>query len=123
MSKVSKQEPQLPEKVAAIAKRGFVMWKGETLKPEFRAHFDPNQIPVVGIRHVRVWDIQVDDERALQTRAILDSERGSVGNTPTSEGRHDVRSGLNPGRARSRLVHIASRTPRNLQRIESIGGP
>ncbi len=65
MSEVSKQEPRLPEHVAAIVKRGFVVWKGETLKPEFRGQFDPNLIPVVGIRHVRVWDIQVDDEREL----------------------------------------------------------
>jgi len=65
VTEVSKQESQLPEQVAAIAKRGFVMWKDKTLKPEFRAQFDPDLIPVVGIRHLRVWDIQVDDERAV----------------------------------------------------------
>ena len=68
MSEVSKQEAQLPEQVAAIAKRGFVTWKDKTLNPEFRAQFDADRIPVVGVRHVRMWDIQVDDERALPGR-------------------------------------------------------
>ena len=30
-----------------------------------RARFDGERIPVVGVRHVRVWGIQVDDEREL----------------------------------------------------------
>jgi hypothetical protein len=58
----------MPEEVAAIARRGFVVWKGEPLTPEFRARFDSNLIPVVDIRHVRVWGIQVDDERELPGR-------------------------------------------------------
>jgi hypothetical protein len=88
MSKESKQKPRLPEQVAAIAKRGLVVWKGETLKPEFRAHFDPDLIPVVGIRHVRVWDIQVDDERALPGR-----ERTWTGNEELWEIRLRARDG------------------------------
>jgi len=88
MSKESKQKPRLPEQVAAIAKRGLVVWKGETLKPEFRAHFDPDLIPVVGIRHVRVWDIQVDDERALPGK-----ERTWTGNEELWEIRLRARDG------------------------------
>ena len=88
MSKESKQKPRLPEEVAAIAKRGLVVWKGETLKPEFRAHFDPDLIPVVGIRHVRVWDIQVDDERALPGQ-----ERTWTGNEELWEIRLRARDG------------------------------
>jgi hypothetical protein len=37
------------------------------------ALFDGSQIPVVGVRHVRQWGIQVDDERE-----ILGHERTSV---------------------------------------------
>jgi hypothetical protein len=37
------------------------------------ALFDDSKIPVVGLRHVRQWGIQVDDERE-----ILGHERTSV---------------------------------------------
>jgi hypothetical protein len=56
---------KLPEEVAAIEKCGYVVFADETLSKEFRARFDPDRIPVKAIRHVRVWDVQVDDEREL----------------------------------------------------------
>ena len=37
----------------------------ETPTADFRKQFDDVRIPVVGIRHVRQWGIQVDDEREL----------------------------------------------------------
>ena len=30
-----------------------------------RTRFDERRIPVAGVRHVRVWGLQVDDERVL----------------------------------------------------------
>jgi hypothetical protein len=59
---------ELPEKVAAIKVRGFAVWATAGLSPEFTARFDRERIPVVGIRHVRQWGIQVDDERTLPGR-------------------------------------------------------
>ena len=68
MSKTSKTAStpgQLPDKVAAIKECGFVNWANDQLSAEFRALFDKARIPVAGIRHVRLWGIQVDDEREL----------------------------------------------------------
>ncbi len=65
-------EQKLPKAVAAIKERGFAVWKKD-LSSEFMALFDGSQIPVVGLRHVRQWGIQVDDERE-----ILGHERTSI---------------------------------------------
>ena len=65
--------PKLPEKIVAIKKRGYVVWAKNDLTPEFIAKFDQGNIPVAGVRHVRVWGIQVDDEREL-----LGHERTSI---------------------------------------------
>jgi len=67
------EERNLPESVAAIQACGYAAWKKEDLGPEFMARFDESRIPVVGLRHVRQWGIQVDDERE-----ILGHERTSV---------------------------------------------
>jgi hypothetical protein len=61
-------QAQLPDKVAAIKECGFVTWANDQLSAEFRALFDKVRIPVAGIRHVRLWGIQVDDERELPGR-------------------------------------------------------
>ena len=74
-------DDRLPERLAAIKARGFVVWATEDLAPEFRARFDASRIPVVGIRHTRVWGIQVDDERELlghERTAIPDEELWQV---------------------------------------------
>ena len=64
---------KLPKKVAAIERCGHAIFADDTLPEEFRAHFDTDRIPVVAIRHVHVWDVQVDDERE-----ILDHERTTI---------------------------------------------
>lgn len=68
---------KLPDKIAAIKKRGYVVWGEGRRPPHLTAGFDEDRIPVVGVRHVRVWGIQVDDERALpghERTAIPDEE-------------------------------------------------
>ena len=66
MSDAIEQHQKLPEKIAAIKECSFVTWTTDNeLSPEFIQHFDDTRIPVVGIRHVRQWGIQVDDEREL----------------------------------------------------------
>ena len=56
----------LPDDVAAIERRGYVVFADESLSGEFRDRFDAERIPVAAIRHVRQWGIQVDDEFELQ---------------------------------------------------------
>lgn len=54
-----------PESVAAIIDCGFATWADQDVDAALRARFDTQRIPVVGLRHVRVWGLQVDDEREL----------------------------------------------------------
>ena len=60
------ESSSMPEAVAAIAKSGFATWADEDqVDANLRAKFDPARIPVAGVRHVRIWGLQVDDEREL----------------------------------------------------------
>jgi hypothetical protein len=55
----------MPAAVAAIRDAGYATWAGDDVPADFRARFDPHRIPVRDIRSVRVWGLQVDDEREL----------------------------------------------------------
>lgn len=55
----------LPPGVAAIRDCRFATWAASDIAEEFKAKFDPVRIPVKGVRNVRVWGLQVDDEREL----------------------------------------------------------
>ena len=59
------RHPKMPEHVAAIVACGFATWATEDIDPNLRAKFDAQRIPVTGVRNVRVWGLQVDDEREL----------------------------------------------------------
>ena len=60
------QQQDIPENIAAINHSGFVSWsRDNSLSPDFKLQFDAERIPVLGIRQVKVWGLQVDDERAL----------------------------------------------------------
>ena len=54
-----------PANVAAIADCGYAIWAGNDVDAALRARFDSHRIPVAGVRQVRVWGLQVDDEREL----------------------------------------------------------
>ncbi len=60
-----KNEAPMPPEVAAIRDCGFAVWASEDVARSLRGSFDTDRIPVKSIRHVRVWGIQVDDEREL----------------------------------------------------------
>ena len=60
-----KRDIDAPAEVAAIIERGYATWASESVNEQFRARFDSKRIPVAGVRHVRVWGLQVDDEREL----------------------------------------------------------
>ena len=58
-----------------------VSWASDDVSPAFAAHFDTERIPVAGVKHVRVWGIQVDDERELpghERTSIPDEELWQV---------------------------------------------
>ena len=81
MSDLPNIHQELPEKIEAIRKRGFVIWSAKDLSSELVERFDDTRIPVVGIRNVRVWGIQVDDERELpgkERTSIPDEELWQV---------------------------------------------
>ena len=56
---------KMPPRVAAIADCGFATWAQDDVDPALRARFDDARIPVAGVRNVRIWGLQVDDEREL----------------------------------------------------------
>lgn len=60
-----KHDPEMPAAVTAIVEGGYAIWANEEVDAALRARFDDERIPVSGVRHVRVWGIQVDDERVL----------------------------------------------------------
>ena len=62
---MSRKAQHMPENVLAIKKRGFVVWANDEVPDTFKTQFDEKHIPVKGVRHVRVWGLQVDDEREL----------------------------------------------------------
>jgi len=55
----------MPEHVAAIKECGFATWATDDVDPVLRSKFDEHRIPVADVRNVRVWGLQVDDEREL----------------------------------------------------------
>jgi hypothetical protein len=55
----------MPPEVQAIHDCGYARWVSEDVARAIRDQFAAERIPVRGIRHVRVWGLQVDDEREL----------------------------------------------------------
>ena len=60
-----KQAVEPPKTVVEVERRGFAVWAEHSFAPEFVAKFEAYKIPVAGVRLVRTWGIQVDDEREL----------------------------------------------------------
>ena len=55
----------MPDRLLELLECGFATWATDTVAEALRSRFDSERIPVVGVRHVRVWGLQVDDEREL----------------------------------------------------------
>lgn len=64
---MSKEKPKaaMPANLAAIVEAGFAIWADDSVDAALRGRFDSERIPVAGVRQVRVWGLQVDDEREL----------------------------------------------------------
>lgn len=55
----------MPAEVRAIRDCGYAKWASPEVGAAIRDKFVAGRIPVKGVRHVRIWGIQVDDEREL----------------------------------------------------------
>ena len=80
----------MPEHVVAIKNSGFAIWATDDVDPVLRSKFDEHRIPVSGVRNVRVWGLQVDDERELpghERTQIPDDEIWEI-NLEAKDGSH-----------------------------------
>ena len=87
---MNNKHPKMPEHVAAIVARGFASWASDDIDSTLRAKFDEDRIPVAGVRNVRIWGLQVDDERelpGLERTQIPDEELWEV-NLEAKDGSH-----------------------------------
>ena len=88
---------QMPAEVAAIVAAGFADWASDDVDAALRAKFADQGIPVAGVRHVRVWGIQVDDERELpghERTQIPDEEIWEVNLVAENGSKYEVDSKL-----------------------------
>jgi len=88
-------QPAMPAEVSAIADCGFAIWATDDVDDALRNRFDSQRIPVVGVRHVRVWGIQVDDERelpGLERTQIPDEEIWEVNLQATDGSSYEIES-------------------------------
>jgi len=87
----------MPQHVATIAARGYAIWATEDVDSGMRARFDSERIPVAGVRNVRVWGLQVGDERelpGLERTAIPDEEVWEINLEATDGGHYEFDSRL-----------------------------
>lgn len=80
----------MPDSLTAIVNNGYAIWASDSVDAALRARFDDRRIPVVGVRHVRVWGLQVDDERelpGLERTQMADDEIWEV-NLEAKDGSH-----------------------------------
>jgi hypothetical protein len=87
----------MPAAIAAIRECGYAIWAGDSVAADFRARFDRRRIPVSDIRSVRVWGLQVDDERELpghERTQIPDEQLWEVNLVALDGSRYEVEAGL-----------------------------
>lgn len=94
---MTETKASMPANVAAITEAGFATWATDDVDDALRARFDDQRIPVVGVRQVRVWGLQVDDERelpGLERTRIPDEEIWEVNLEARDGSRYEVESRL-----------------------------
>jgi len=92
-----KPNSNMPPNVAAIAASGFATWANDDIDTILRDRFDAKRIPVAGVRNVRVWGLQVDDERELPGRertSIPDDEIWEINLVAKDGSRYEVDSSM-----------------------------
>lgn len=94
---VKSGDPEIPADVAAIVDCGYAVWASDDVDPALRARFAADRIPVAGIRHVRLWGLQVDDERVLpglERTQIADEEIWEVNLVAIDGSKYEIDSRL-----------------------------
>jgi hypothetical protein len=94
---MTEKQPSMPVELAAMVECGFAIWADESVAEDMRARFDSQRIPVTGVRHVRVWGVQVDDERVLpglERTRIPDEELWEVNLVATNGSKYEFDSTL-----------------------------
>ena len=92
-----KEPRNAPPEVAAIAAAGYATWASDEVDPQLKARFAADRIPVAGVRHVRIWGIQVGDERelpGLERTQIPDEEIWEINLVSSSGAKYEVDSRL-----------------------------
>jgi len=87
----------LPAELAAILECGYAIWATDSVDDSMRARFDSQRIPVAGVRNVRVWGLQVDDERelpGLERTELPDEELWEVNLEATNGSKYEFESTL-----------------------------
>jgi hypothetical protein len=87
----------MPAELAAIIECGYATWASDSVDPDVRARFDSERIPVAGVRQVRVWGVQVDDERelpGLERTQIPDEELWEVNLVAKNGSKYEFDSSL-----------------------------
>ena len=85
----------LPAELAKMVECGYAIWATDSVDEAMRARFDKQRIPVVGVRNVRVWGLQVDDERelpGLERTEIPDEELWEVNLEATNGSKYEFDS-------------------------------
>jgi hypothetical protein len=96
MSERNASEPMPPE-VLAIRECGYARWASPEVAAAISDRFAADRIPVRGIRHVRIWGLQVDDERELpghERTTIPDEDLWQVELEALDGSRFEVNSGM-----------------------------
>jgi hypothetical protein len=91
------KQPSMPAELEAIAACGYAIWATDSVDADMRARFDNDHIPVAGVRHVRVWGLQVDDERelpGLERTQMPDEELWEVNLVATNGSKYEFDSTL-----------------------------
>ena len=87
----------MPAELEAIVRCGFAIWSDDSVDAETRQRFDSRRIPVAGARRLRVWGVQVDDERelpGLERTSIPDEELWEVNLVATNGSKYEFDSTL-----------------------------
>lgn len=94
----AKAMSKAPPEVQAIVDCGYAIWSDSAgIDAATRDRFDDKHIPVAGVRQVRVWGIQVDDERELpghERTQIPDEELWEVNLVGKNGSRYEMSSSL-----------------------------
>ena len=87
----------MPAELIAMLECGYAIWASESVDDAMRARFDSQRIPVIGVRNVRVWGLQVDDERELpghERTQLPDEELWEVNLEATNGSKYEFDSTL-----------------------------